>query len=382
MNQSTKPLRLGLIGGGINSAVGYTHFASSQLDNRWKVVAGCFSRDKTINRSTADRWSIQDDRVYATWRELLEGERGQLDAVSIITPTPVHYEMVMAALAQDYAVISEKTLTCTTDEANSICDMVRRKKGFLAVTLNYSGYPMIRELRQRIEKGVLGSITQIQLEMPQEGYARTDVHGNKPAVQAWRLKDGNIPTISLDLGIHLQHLVYYLTGQNPNDVVAVQSTNGWFESVVDNVMCIARYANGITSQMWYSKSALGHRNGLRIRVYGTKGSAEWFQMEPELLVCHSVEGAKTILDRAADIQVAGAPQYNRFKAGHPAGYIEAFANLYSDFADALNVFKNDGHLDPGWAYGAEQSASGLHVVEAIATSASENRWVAVKAVKP
>ncbi|MBN2716292.1 MAG: Gfo/Idh/MocA family oxidoreductase [Deltaproteobacteria bacterium] len=371
------PLRLGIVGGGLNSAVGYTHLASSQLDNRWAVVSGCFSRNQTVNQETARKWSIPDERLYSDWREMLAEEAGRLDAVSIITPTPDHYAMVLRAFEYGHNVICEKTLTSRVDDARRICAMQKQKGLFLAVTLNYSGYPMIRELRNRIAIGTLGKITQIQLEMPQEGYARTDGAGNRPTVQAWRLDDGEIPVISLDLGIHLQHLVYYLLGENPTDLVALQSTHGWFTSVVDNVMCISRYDGGVTSQMWYSKSALGHRNGLRIRIYGTHGSSEWFQMEPELLTCHSIDGTKTILDRASQIQVAGSPRYNRFKAGHPAGYIEAFANLYSEFADTLIDFGTTGEQDANWAYGGVQSVRGLEVVHAIAQSAVSSEWMKV-----
>ena len=164
--------------------------------------------------------------------------------------------------------------------------------------------------------------------MPQEGFSRLDAQGNKPQPQTWRLSDGKVSTISLDLGVHLHHIIDYLTGEYPLQVVADAASYGWFDDVIDNVSCMLRYSGGLHCQMWYSKSALGQRNGLKVRVYGDKGSAEWLQIQPEELLISTVDGRREILDRASSVDVANLDRYNRFKAGHPAGFIEAFANIY------------------------------------------------------
>ncbi|MCI5136832.1 MAG: gfo/Idh/MocA family oxidoreductase [Candidatus Electrothrix sp. AR1] len=372
-----KSLKLGFIGGGVNSAVGCTHQIASQMDRRWILKAGCFSRNTDINALTAEKWGVDQSRVYSDYKILLKKER-ELDAIVILTPTPIHHDMVTEALRLGYPVICEKALATSSQEASSICETLEEKKGFIAVTHNYTGYPMFREIVSFINRGKLGKIHQIQIEMPQEGFARVGSDRKKISPQSWRLADGEIPTISLDLGVHLQHIIYFLSKQNPCEVVGDQNSFGWFKDTVDDVMCLARYPDGLRSQMWYSKSALGHRNGLRLRVYGDKGSVEWFQMEPEKMIWNTIDGKRIIIDRSSlDVNIASQFRYNRFKAGHPAGFIEAFANLYCDIADQLIEYKKTGVFDYDWIYGAKQATKGLQCFEAIAKSSNENRWVKV-----
>ena len=190
--------------------------------------------------------------------------------------------------------------------------------------------------------------------MPQEGFIRVDAQGNKPVPQSWRLSDGDIPTLHLDLAVHLHQIVHYLTGQKPEAVVSDQNHYGWFSGVVDNASCLCRYTGDIQGQFWFSKSALGHRNGLRIRIYGDHGSAEWYQANPEELVLSYMDGRREILDRAAAVEISNQRRYNRFKAGHPAGFVEAFANLYSDIADGLRQYKRTGAWQSSEVFSASQ----------------------------
>ncbi|MCV9884671.1 Gfo/Idh/MocA family protein [Metabacillus halosaccharovorans] len=368
-----KPLKLGFIGGGIRSAVGNTHRIASQMDNRWIVEAGCFSKNNDINIETANEYRVDNKRVYNSWEGFLEGEKGKLDAVCILTPTDIHSEMVVRALDLGYAVICEKALSSTLEEAGKIANAVKRNKGFLAVTYNYTGYPILRELRNMIRNGKLGRINQIHIEMPQEGFLRLDRKGQVFKPQNWRLKDGNIPTISLDLGVHLHHLVYFLTEEKPLEVVADQCTYGHFD-VIDNVMCLARYTGGLRSQIWYSKSALGHRNGLRVRIYGEEGSAEWYQMYPEELKFYDNLGRTETLDRSNSVLV-DEPRYNRFKSGHPAGFIEAFANHYYDIAESLIEFNKSGAYQSSFVFNERVGIEGLKMLEAVSISSRDRKWV-------
>lgn len=359
---SKRVLRLAIIGGAVDSAVGYTHLIASQMDHHFELVSACFSRKAENNRATVTAWNLHHIRLYDTWLDLLDREKDQIDVVAILTPTPMHHEMVIRALSLGYPVICEKALASSYEEGLAICEAVESSKGFLAVTHNYTGYPMLRELKQQVEMGRLGKLTQIQIEMPQEGFARLDMQGNQPTPQAWRLKDGVIPSISLDLGAHLQHMIHFISGENPVSVMAEYNTFGFFKDIVDDVTAIARYPSGMKSVMWYSKSALGYRNGLRIRVFGSEGSAEWYQMEPEILVLHDVHGNRQWLDRASDVQLANQLRYNRFKSGHPAGFVEAFANLYVDIADKLEIFLDTAEYDHEWTYGVRQALISLSVM--------------------
>ncbi len=375
MIKSIKPFKLGVIGGGVGSAIGYTHLSASQIDHRFSVTAACFSKSEETNKATAVKWEVDNEHLYGHWEELLENEKRNIDAVLIMTPTPLHYEQVMKALEMNYPVICEKPLASSLEESKKICELATTLNSFLAVTHNYTGYPMLRELQHMVQSGRLGKIHNIVIEMPQEGFARLDAKGNKPKPQEWRLQDGEIPSVSLDLGTHLQHMIYFLTGENPTDLVAEQSSSGWFPQIIDDVSCIAKYASGMKSQMWYSKSALGYRNGLKVRVFGDQGSAEWYQMSPEKLKTAFVDGEISTFDRGGKVEVANQERYTRFKAGHPAGFIEAFANLYVDIADQLSDYLENNNKDSSWVYGEKQSMVGLNVFEAVKESAESKKWI-------
>jgi len=372
-NPRPTPLSLGFIGGSLSSAVGYTHFVSSLMDNQWSLVSGCFSRDPASNRQTAETYGVPEARVYDRWQEMILQERQRLDAVVVLTPTPSHCEIVTSCLGEGIAVVCEKALALNSAEAQRIISARDAVRGFLAVTYNYSGYPMVRELRTLIRAGRLGRIMHFQAEMPQEGFRRVDAQGNKPVPQSWRLSDNEVPTIHLDLAVHLHHMVGYLTGEKPLEVVADQSSHGWFP-VVDNVTCLCRYSSGVQGQVWFSKSALGHRNGLRLRIYGSDASAEWFQANPEELIISHTDGRREIVDRASTVQVAAARRYTRFKAGHPAGFVEAFANLYVDIADCLRQHQATGAWTSEEVFSGELALEGFQMLEAMVASTRSRAW--------
>jgi len=372
--QSTQPLQLGFIGGAINSAVGYSHFVSCAMDGRWQVVAGCFSRDFNLNIETARVYGVNVENVYGSWQEMLEKRKDFLDAVVVLTPTPAHFDIVMACMKAGVPVICEKSLTVNTGQAEHILKLRSETNAFLAVTYNYSGYPMVRELARIIQNQKLGKILHFQAEMPQEGFIRRDAQGNKPVPQNWRLADGDIPTLHLDLAVHLHQLIHYLTRQKPVELVADQNHYGWFNGIVDNASCLCRYTGDIQGQFWFSKSALGHRNGLKLRIYGDQGSAEWYQSNPEELSLAWPDGRREILDRSGIAEISSQKRYNRFKAGHPAGFLEAFANLYSDIADGLEEYKRTGTWRSTEVFGAELVLEGMRLLEAMVLSAKTKAW--------
>ncbi|RTL57740.1 MAG: Gfo/Idh/MocA family oxidoreductase [Rhodocyclaceae bacterium] len=368
------PLRLGFIGGALDSAVGYAHHTAATMDRCWTVDAGAFSLHSEQNAATAAAYGVPASRTHSDWRAMLQAEQGKLDALVVLTPTPTHAEVVSAALGAGYPVICEKALATTSAEARQIEAARNAAKGFLAVTYNYSGYPMVRQLRHMIRDGKLGRILHFQAEMPQEGFIRTDPQGNKPKPQAWRLKDGSVPTIHLDLAVHLHHLIHTLTGLSPLEVVADQTSQGWFPGVIDDVMCLARYQQDVRGHIWFSKSSLGHRNGLRLRLYGSKAAAEWFQMAPEEVLISHADGHREILDRAGDAPLAAQARYTRFKAGHPAGFIEAFANLYRDIAGCLRQHQRGEAWQTEDVYDARLAIEGLTMLEAMVKSATSRQW--------
>jgi predicted dehydrogenase len=371
-----KTLKLAFVGGAPNSAAGYAHYVASRMDGVWRLEAGAFSRNADTNRAAADTYGVPPSRTHDSLDALLTNESGAIDAVAVLTPTPDHARMVEQLLRRGLPVICEKALAMTSAEARALQELCAVENGFLAVIYNYSGYPMVRELRAMIREGVLGEILHFQAEMPQEGFLRTDDKGNKPVPQDWRQKDGPVPTLHLDLAVHLHELVFYLTGEKPLEVVADQASRGWFP-VVDNVSCLARYSNEVQGQLWFSKCALGNRNGLRLRIYGSKASAEWYQLNPEEVVVSFADGRRQILDRAANTKVASLQRYNRFKVGHPAGFNEALANLYVDIHAALTGYKATARQQSDEVFGADLAVEGLQFLEAMVRSCASREWESI-----
>ncbi len=373
-----KKLKLAFIGGALSSAVGYTHFSACKMDSRFELVAGCFSRNSKIVSETAEIYSIPSEHIYTNWQEMLSKEKENIDAVVILTPTPLHYEMVMKCLELRIPVICEKTLAMNSEDALKIKKEVENNKGFLAVTYNYTGYPMLRELRNIIQSGEIGEILHFQAQMPQEGFIRVNKNGEKPKPQEWRLQDETIPTIYLDLCSHLHEIIYYLINQKPTSVITDQATDGWFKNIIDNVNSLCRYGN-VQGQVWFSKSALGYRNGLSIKIFGAKGSVSWVQTNPEELELAFSDGTKRILDRASnEIKIADKQRYTRFKAGHPTGFIEAFANVYYDIYKAIIEYQETGKWNSNEVFGVDLALEGLLFLEAMVKSSQTKKWEDIK----
>ncbi|WP_217126450.1 Gfo/Idh/MocA family protein [Hydrogenophilus thiooxidans] len=364
-------LRVAFIGGGINSAVGRAHKIAIELDGKFKLTAGCFSRNIEISKETAKAYGIPIDKAYDDIEKLIENELENIDAIVILTPQHQHFSHIKMCIKNKIPVICEKTLTSTTNEAIELNKILEENSGFLVVINNYTGYPMVRELQAKIMEGKLGKINQILCEMPQDSFVRL-LNNNQPLTpQNWRLIDREIPTISLDLGIHLYMITYFLTNSQPIELFAIAENFGNFK-ITDTIHCISKFEKNIIGNFWYTKTALGYRNGLKIRIFGSKGSAEWIQENPEYLFLTDLHGNTIRVDRASPIvSVANHERYQRFKAGHPSGFIEALANYYYDIAISLRQFKLQKKHSNKYIFGIEHSIDGLRFLEAIARSAKK-----------
>lgn len=372
------PLQIAFLGGGINSAIGRTHKIAAEMDGRFKLVAGCFSRQPLVNAQTARCYGVDDSRVYGNIEEMLSAEQGCLDAVVILTPIHQHVAAVSACLQAGIPVICEKALASSSEHVNLVKDLLDDNKGFLAITYNYTGYPMVREMRSLVRDGYFGRLLQVQVEMPQESFLSLDSDGKPRMPQAWRLKDEGISTVSLDLGTHLHSIVRFITDQKPEQVVGQSNSNGYFNDVVDTVSSMVQYSSGMQGNFWYTKAALGSRNGLKIRIFGDQASAEWLQENPECVMVADNKNGRRILDRACKgLKEASFERYNRFKAGHPAGFIEAFANYYWDLAEALHEHLKGMVLTSPYVLGVSEAIEAAYLFEAIEESSRERRWVNV-----
>lgn len=372
-----KTLIAAVLGGGINSAVGSAHYSAILLSNRFNIVAGAFSRNETTNTESAKVFKISSNRVYKDLTDLIKAEKGKIDCIIILTPTDQHVSQVLECLKSDIPVICEKALAGSVKETLEIKEQLEKSNGFLSVIYNYLGYPILRELKQMISNNNLGTIQQIQIEMPQEGFLKFN-NGKPLTPQEWRLHDGQVSVLSLDLGVHLHMIIQYLTGETPLKVVSSSQSYGNFPGVIDNINCIIHYTNNIICNMWYSKVALGNRNGLCVRIFGSTGSAEWYQENSEIIKMANHSGHKWSIDRGSDgVTVCNQPRYTRFKVGHPAGFIEALANYYVDIANDLSKHLTNVSNDSKESFGVNESLEGLKLFESISKSAISESWQTV-----
>ncbi len=352
LENNGRPLSLGFVGGGVNSAIGYTHFVASRMDGFFEVKAGFFSRNPSVNAATASAYGVSESRCYSTLDALLESERGELDAICILTPIPDHVFSARKAMQAGFDVICEKALASSELEAREIWQTQRETGRRFLITFNYVGYPMVREARSMLDRGDLGEIQQAYFEMPQESFATPETNP-----QDWRQRDYALPCVTLDLGVHVHHMMEYLVDGGGFDSVATTSGSfGKVPEVLDTVNAIgwSRSKKIMLSSMW-TKAALGYTNGLSFRLFGTKGSVEWYQGRPEELHYTDRLGQRMAIERGhAKLVEANKPRYNRFKAGHPAGFLEAFANVYSDFHEAFMAPKKEHPI-----YGIEMALRGL-----------------------
>ncbi len=365
--------KLAFIGGSIDSIAGYPHLIASQMDKNFEVIAGTFSTNPSVNEETAKKWKI--NHYYDDYKTLIEFEKNNIDAVVILTPTPLHSEMIIDLLHANIPIICEKPLVSSLQDVEKIEKVYDASKHFLVVTNNYSGYPMLRELRHKISTGELGEILNIRLKMPQESFLRPPKSVKYP--QKWRLKDEFIPMISLDLGSHLHHLAYFLLHEEPASVMAHYSKFSKYD-VVDDVNMLLKYESGISGNLWLSKTALGNRNGLHVEVYGRKASASWHQEAPEQLEFAYNTGQKIIIDRGSDIDIPANALYNRMTPGHPAGFIESFANIYNDIATALEKFHMNKPYLNKYIYGLNHASLGLKLLHTATKANKSGTFIKVK----
>lgn len=357
----------------MNSAVGNVHRISSQLDGRWKLVGGMFSRNPEINKQSAAVYGLADTQCFDNLGDLVE-HKNEFDAVSVLSPTNLHYEHISTLISNEIQVISEKSMAGNVHESLLLFEQEKKYQKRIYVTFNYTAYPMIRELRSRIRNGDIGKILSIHIEMPQEGFLKLNGELQPPNVQQWRTIDGELSTISLDLGVHTQNLIHFVTGLRGEQFIGVKSHRGLVSQAVDYVSALGKYVGGVDVSIWYGKTALGHRNGLRLRVFGECGSFEWEQIFPDRFIHANQVGTREIIDLgSSNLVEANKVQYQRFKPGHPTGFIEAFANYYSDLYNVISSAVLS-EVSSEYVFSAESATEGLKEIQAIEKSNLSKLW--------
>lgn len=365
-------LSLSVIGGGINSAVGRAHLSSLQLSGKWKFQSALFSRNPEINVKTAELWGVP--KVHNDIESLILESANNTDVFLLLTPTPTHFEILDLLSKVGKPVICEKSLTHSSESAQHVMRTFQRNKLF--TTFNYTGYPMVRELRSRIHQNHYGDLIRIEISMPQESFAVNNSQ-KITSIQEWRKVDGLIPTTALDLGVHVHNLLHFLTDDRINHVVSMIDNFGRLDNILDSFSYMARLRKRKNLQILlnYGKTYLGQKNGLSIKVFGSLGAASWKQIFPDYLQEVDEIGTNYTVDYSSgDLLEANKSRYARFKVGHPTGFIEAFTNIYEDIYDNIN---QEMEYSSGLIFSPEIAYQGLIEIEAAVRSAKTQQWVEV-----
>lgn len=340
-----RKIRIGFIGGGPNSFIGYTHRLSARFDNRFEFVAGVFSRDKKKSIKFGESLGIDKERCYNDFKEMAEKEVKRDDAIEalgIMTPSGNHYEIAKEFIKNKVHIICDKPLTSTIKDAENLKKLIVKHKIIFALTHNYSSYPMLREAKEIVQSGKIGKITLVNVEYPQ-GYTVAIKKKEEKEILKWRLdKNQTGPSMILsEIGTHAYHLLRYVTGLEVEQLSAEVSSLSSEISVDDNAFILLRIKNNIRGSIWVSSAATGGENGLKIRVFGNKGGIEWFQDDANNLKFIELNSPTKIITRASNLVSKFSMESSRVAAGHPEGFFEAFANIYTEFADSINAFKKN-----------------------------------------
>jgi predicted dehydrogenase len=372
-----RKLRLGVIGGGIGSFIGPIHRGAATLYEQYEVVASVLSSNP--ERSKAMGESLGISRAYSTADELFAGERDhaeKIDVLAIMTPNNSHYELSCKALECGFDVLCEKPLTNTLAEALDLVKRVSESDTEYCVAYSYTGYPMVRQARAMMESGILGELRLVQSEYVQGHLA--ELTESEQNGTNWHM-DPEIAGPSLimgDIATHSYHLASYITGQEPTSLSADITATVPGRSADDYCGILTRYQNKARGSFFVTQAAAGAVHGLRIRVFGSKGSVEWFQECPDELWYRQIDQPVQCLIRGGAGLSDAANRATHVAMGHPEGYIEAFANLYQDLADVIIARKIGQAVDPlaRWFPTVEDGLQGVKFVESAIRSNQDSSW--------
>ncbi|MDK2969599.1 MAG: hypothetical protein PWQ65_702, partial [Bacteroidota bacterium] len=336
-----RKLRMGMVGGGIKAFIGAVHRHAALMDNEIELVCGCFSSNPSISKESGKLYHLPDNRIYETYQEMFEKEAQlpegeKMDFVSIVTPNSVHFRPAIMALDNGFHVVIDKPITFTLEEALKLKDKVEETGLILALTHTYSGYPAVKHARQMVANGELGKIRKVYVEYPQ-GWLASDVENQGNIQAAWRTdpnRSGKAGCMG-DIGTHAHHLAEYITGLKVTEICAELSIFVPNRKLDDDGAALLRFDNGATGVLMASQVAAGEENALKIRVYGEKGGLEWLQHDPNSLIVKWTDKPLQVMRVGTSMNSSVALHNSRTPGGHPEGYIEAFANIYRNFALTL-----------------------------------------------
>ncbi|MBW4025490.1 MAG: Gfo/Idh/MocA family oxidoreductase [Proteobacteria bacterium] len=374
-------LNWGLIGGGEASQIGPAHRYSAAVDGLYVFAAGALDVSPERGRAFAQKLGVAPDRAYSDWREMLAGERGRadrIDLVTIATPNSTHYEIAKAFVEAGIAVLCEKPMTMTVEEAEDLVHAAARHGAIFAVNYGYSGYPLVRHMRAMVGRGDLGKVRLIKAEFA-HGFHADAADADNPRVR-WRYDPAQAgPSAQFaDCGIHALHMASYVCGQQPRALSADFISTIASRTLEDDAMVNLRMDGGTVVRLWTSSVAIGRMHGLTMQVFGEKGGLRWAQEWPNQLYWTPLNGVTQILERGGANLSPEAERASRVTIGHAEGMPLAFANLYRDLAEQICARKEGRSADPlaGHIPTAEDGLRSIVAIAAAVESASHGgQWV-------
>lgn len=382
-DRARRPIRWGMVGGGIGGFIGESHRMAARLDGKFNLVAGALSSDPERARQSAAQCFISAERAYVDYREMAKAEAERpdgIEAVSIVTPNASHHAIAAAFLDRGIAVICDKPLATSMQDGHDLVGRAAKAGCLLGVTYNYSGYPMIRHARSLIAEGSIGTVRIVQVEFAL-GWLSVALE-QEGVKQAWRTDPASAgPSgVVADIGTHAYHLMRFVTGLEVQTLAADLSTLVPGRKLEDNANILLRFRDGARGALWASMVAAGESVGFRLRVYGETGHIAWDEAFPDQLHLRLLDGTDQTLHRGGNLSPF-AKHATRIVSGLPEGFIEAFANLYGDYAEQITARREKRAPDPLSLLApiGSDGVDALAFVDAVLKSGlADGSWVALE----
>lgn len=378
-------IKYGMVGGGQGAFIGGVHRIAARMDDHFELVAGAFSSTAEKSKASAAELGVDADRAYGDYAEMAKAESVRSDgieAVTIVTPNHMHFPIAKAFLEAGIHVICDKPMTTSLEDAQELAKLVETSGRLFVLTHNYSGYPLIRHARAMVANGNLGKIQVIQAEYPQDWLTEA-LEGTGQKQAAWRTdpKQSGIGGCVGDIGTHAYHLAGYVSGLKALKLAADLTTFVPDRDLDDNIHVMLRYENGAKGMIWASQVAPGNENGLRLRIYGTKGGLSWEQENPNRMLHTPYGEPPRILTRGGPTVGPEAERMSRIPAGHPEGYLEGFANIYSEAAAAITAFRDNRAADKAVHFPTvNDGVDGVaFIVACVKSSEADSAWTDIQA---
>ena len=374
-----KKLTLGIVGGGPKSWIGHVHRISSRFDNQYEIVAGVFSRNPTISKKFGKNLGISKDRCYSTYQEMANKEAKRKDCimvVAIMTPPSSHQIIAEKFIDKNIHIISDKPFAGNLEQAKKLYKKIKsNKKIKYALTHNYSAYPMVREAKKLVEKGKIGKIEYINVEYVQDwSSGKTITKKNSKKLLKWKIDNKIVGTSAVlnEIGSHAYHMAIYISGLKGKTIFADIKQISNKIKMDNNAQVMINFNNGAKGMFWTNVMARGGVYGLRIRIFGSKGSLEWIQNDPNYLKFNPSKGAVRLLERGF-FNAEFSKNFSRIKFGHPEGYLDAFANIYQEFALSLKNNIKKRYFFPNEDEGLETAK----FIDACKKSSKKKKWIKI-----